>query len=113
MLQILGRVFAKRDLASVPFEDPKAALAALREGIRVDAVVTDQTMPHMTGVEFATQVRRLRPELPILLMSGNLDAGLLEHEGLFDGYISKPFRLEPLLELLDGLLESRPQRTTD
>ena len=37
---------------------------------RFDVVITDQTMPRMTGVELAAEVSRIRPELPVLLCSG-------------------------------------------
>jgi DNA-binding NtrC family response regulator len=37
---------------------------------RFDVVITDQTIPRMTGVELAAEVSRIRPELPVLLCSG-------------------------------------------
>jgi CheY-like chemotaxis protein len=38
---------------------------------KVDAVVTDFEMPGMSGGELAARLKRLRPELPVLLMSGS------------------------------------------
>jgi DNA-binding NtrC family response regulator len=35
-----------------------------------DLLITDQTMPKMTGVQLATEVKRIRPDLPVLLCSG-------------------------------------------
>jgi CheY-like chemotaxis protein len=53
------------------FNDPLQALAFFRESLReVDVVITDQTMPGMTGVEMAVEMLSLRPELPIILCSG-------------------------------------------
>jgi PAS domain S-box-containing protein len=37
---------------------------------RFDLVITDQTMPNMTGETLAREMRRLRPELPIILCTG-------------------------------------------
>lgn len=37
---------------------------------RFDLVITDQTMPGMTGVDFAAQVLKIRPDLPIILTTG-------------------------------------------
>ena len=49
----------------------KDALAALSDGRRIDAVVTDIVMPGgMSGFELAVKVRALRPDMPILYMSG-------------------------------------------
>ncbi len=35
-----------------------------------DLLITDQTMPKMTGVQLASEVKRIRPDLPVLLCSG-------------------------------------------
>jgi CheY-like chemotaxis protein len=37
---------------------------------RFDVVITDQTMPGMTGILLAAELNRIRPELPVLLCSG-------------------------------------------
>ena len=54
-----------------------ASLTALEEfRRRPDAfsiVVTDNTMPKMSGLQFAQEVRSLRPDIPILLVSGLVD----------------------------------------
>src|SRR5437773_5697802 len=38
---------------------------------KIDAVLTDFEMPGMTGAELATRLKRLRPDLPVLLVSGS------------------------------------------
>jgi len=49
------------------------ALAAFTaEPARFDAVLTDETMPQLSGSQMAQQIRRIRPDIPILLMSGYL-----------------------------------------
>src|SRR5207302_10543173 len=61
------------------FESSSAALAAFRaEPGRYDLVLTDEAMPELSGVELAREIRRLRPELPIVLMSGYSGAQLAE-----------------------------------
>ncbi|MGH8729721.1 MAG: ATP-binding protein [Burkholderiales bacterium] len=55
----------------VGFQDSVAALAAFQTNPqRFDAVLTDETMPGMTGTELAREIRKLRPDIPVLLMSG-------------------------------------------
>ena len=47
------------------------ALAAFRaQPDRFDLVITDQTMPNMTGADLAGALLRLRPDLPIILCTG-------------------------------------------
>jgi signal transduction histidine kinase/CheY-like chemotaxis protein len=46
------------------------ALRRLRLHEKVDLVITDQVMPHMTGVELADIIQRERPGLPVILTTG-------------------------------------------
>jgi PAS domain S-box-containing protein len=47
------------------------ALEAFRAGSdRFDLVITDMTMPNMTGVELATKLLEIRPDIPIILCTG-------------------------------------------
>ncbi|MBB5746372.1 PAS domain-containing protein [Brevundimonas variabilis] len=48
----------------------EAALGMIESGVEIDLVVTDHLMPGMTGSELARQIRKLRPGLPVLLVSG-------------------------------------------
>ena len=41
-----------------------------RNGLPVDLVITDQTMPMMTGTELARHIREIYPEMPIILCTG-------------------------------------------
>lgn len=51
--------------------EPAEALAVVRaDPQRFALVLTDQTMPGMTGIILATQLRYIRPELPVILMTG-------------------------------------------
>jgi signal transduction histidine kinase/CheY-like chemotaxis protein len=55
----------------VGFDSSIAALQAFRaEPNRFDLVLTDETMPGLTGTELAGEIRQLRPEISIVLMSG-------------------------------------------
>jgi PAS domain S-box-containing protein len=55
----------------VGFVSSLAALQAFRaEPKRFDLVLTDETMPDLTGTELAREIRLLRPEISIILMSG-------------------------------------------
>ena len=38
---------------------------------RFDLVLTDELMPEMTGTELATALHKIRPDLPIILMTGH------------------------------------------
>jgi len=59
---------------------------------QIDLVVTDQTMPNMTGRELAHQLREISPDLPIILMSG---AGHIDDDAI-SLFLGKPFSLNEL-----------------
>jgi len=50
------------------------ALARLGAGLEVDLVVLDHNMPGLTGTETLVRLREQRPELPVILASGFVDA---------------------------------------
>jgi signal transduction histidine kinase len=61
----------------VGFTSSTAALEAFRAAPeRFNAVLSDESMPEMTGSELAREIRRLRPGIPIVLMSGFVSPSL-------------------------------------
>lgn len=84
------------------------ALAILEAGQAVDAIITDYSMPGMTGVELALQARRLLPEVPVLLATGHAD--LEDEGGLALPRIGKPFDEYRLAEIVNRMLGTAPRR---
>jgi CheY-like chemotaxis protein len=55
----------------VVFQNSLKALEAFRAGPdKFDLIITDQSMPHVTGIELAREALRIRPEIPIVICSG-------------------------------------------
>ena len=54
----------------VEVHSAREALQLLEGGLLADLLITDHAMPGMTGMELADEVRRTRPDLPILLATG-------------------------------------------
>lgn len=68
---VLNQVLERLGYSPVLFKHPGAALAELAAGPTAFALVlTDMTMPDMTGVDLAAAVRRYNPDLPVLLTTG-------------------------------------------
>jgi signal transduction histidine kinase len=73
-----------------------AAIRANRDGF--DLIITDLTMPGMTGVEFARGIRGIRADIPIILSSGFADEvpeETLKELGIVE-VLPKPFQLQAL-----------------
>jgi len=64
MVQCLGYKVAARTSSIEALEAFRAQPA------RFDVVITDMTMPNMTGVELAREVHRIRPDIPIIICTG-------------------------------------------
>jgi PAS domain S-box-containing protein len=78
------------------------------ESEQYDLLVTDLTMSQMTGAELITQVLRIRPDLPILLMSGASGIVAPTTEPLGVGAIlPKPFSASELIESISHLLKTQ------
>jgi PAS domain S-box-containing protein len=71
LVELAEEITAQVGYEPIGFNSSRAALDALQaEPHRFDAVVTDESMPELTGIEFARQVRKIRPALPVILMTG-------------------------------------------
>jgi CheY-like chemotaxis protein len=74
---------------------------------KIDLLVTDLQMGRgMNGIQLADCLRRERPGLPVLLLSGSSDAiGQAEQEGL--PFLAKPFGLMVLIEQVQSAMKNR------
>jgi two-component system nitrogen regulation response regulator GlnG len=69
-----------------------------------DLVITDVIMPDENGLDLVPRIRRLRPELPVIVMSAQSTLTTAAQRGAFD-YLPKPFDLGDLLAVVDRALK--------
>ena len=81
----------------------------------VDAVLLDMTMPEMNGSEVFEHLRRIRPDLPVVLMSGYHEDELSsELSAGISGFVQKPFTPADLARRMRFALEgSTPADAAD
>ena len=73
-----------------------------------DVLVVDVMMPGMNGLEVLAETRRLRPDLPVILLTGRGDGQDNESGlrlGAFD-YIMKPVNIDRLIEIMQKAVDS-------
>lgn len=76
---------------------------------RFDLVITDQTMPHMTGEELTLELRRLRLDIPIILCTGFshiIHAERARELGI-DAFLMKPLAIQELARVIQQVLAPR------
>ena len=80
------------------------------EGTRFDLLVTDQTMPELSGADLAHAAQALRPGLPVLLYSGHadlIDVEALKHSGI-RRVLRKPLEPAELRSAIEDCLGPGP-----
>jgi PAS domain S-box-containing protein len=71
LVALAEEITAELGYEPVGFESSRAALEAFRAAPeRFDIVLTDESMPDLVGTELAQAIRRIRPAIPIVLMTG-------------------------------------------
>lgn len=103
------RVLESRGHRVIEAEDGGAALDAIAGVEDVDLVLTDVTMPRMGGVEMAARLADVRPDTPVIFMSGHGESALAS-DGVLDPstrLLSKPFAIDDLAEMVRRTLAER------
>lgn len=92
------------------------ALALLDANAPVAAVITDQRMPEMTGVEFLAQVCERHPSTTRIILTGYADGEAMVraiNEGHVYAYVTKPWEPDDLKQLVHRAVELHRLRRTN
>ena len=76
---------------------------------KFDLIITDQTMPGMTGVELAKEIWKIHPDIPIILTTGFsyvVDEDQTRDMG-FSGFLKKPINREVLVSTIRKVLDRK------
>ncbi len=95
---MLGKalMLAEYEVETAP--DGRVAIDRLRAG-HYDLLVTDLRMPGIDGLAVIREARRLKPDLPVIIITGySSEASAIEAIDLgVSGYLTKPFRVPKVL----------------
>ena len=101
--EVTAELLALDQRQVVACADAEEALKAFRED-SFDVVITDVSLPVMSGIELARRLLRIKPHLPIIIASGySLDFGL-ETWGANVRAIIKPFDAPTIDALISDLV---------
>ena len=85
-----------------------AALALLRDGAALDVLLLDFAMPEMNGIEVARVISAMRPQLPVVFMTGYI--GSTKWEGAEQKRLmKKPFTVAELTKQVEDALACNPK----
>jgi CheY-like chemotaxis protein len=101
--EVTAELLAQEQRQIVACADAEEALKEFRAN-PFDMVITDVSLPVMSGIEFARSILTVKPDLPIIIASGYaLDFGL-ENWGANVRAIIKPFEATEIEALISDLV---------
>ncbi|MBI4421346.1 MAG: diguanylate cyclase, partial [Gemmatimonadetes bacterium] len=112
VLQMVGRLLKRVGYAVEENGDPEAVLQRLRDGVpHIDLLITDIVMPKMSGLTLVDRALTIRPELPVVYLSGYLqrEVSLTGLPGADVGFVAKPIDNGKLLATVRLVLDRRPR----
>ncbi len=102
-----AKALQRRGLEVTTAADGKTALELAQEQ-EFDAAVVDMKMPGIDGVEVFRRIKRMRPRLPVMILTGHgsiPQAFEMSREGVFD-YIPKPCEISELVKKINFAVKS-------
>ncbi len=89
---------------AVGAEDGLMGLKALKKD-HFDAVITDITMPYVSGIGIISIIKKDNPKIPVIAITGfGEEVETLAQEKQADAVLSKPFAMAQLKEILERLI---------
>lgn len=88
-------------------QDGKAAYEEIINNSAIDIVLLDYQLPEINGLDVLVKVKRVFPEIPIIMQTANTWNGDEKkcREAGCNGYFSKPYDIEVLLEYMDACIQ--------
>ena len=108
LAEMAGEMLEKLGYSVEVLTNSAEALTAIQNsGSQYDLLITDQTMPGLSGLDLAREARRARPDLPVILYSGYSSAinkTLLKEVGV-KCFLMKPLSMSSLAEAVRHALD--------
>jgi excisionase family DNA binding protein len=97
--ELLSKTLSLAEYVVDTVPDGNAALARLRESDSYDLLFADLKMPGMDGLMLIRQIKRIKPDLPVIIITGfSTEDSAIEAINLgVAGYLTKPFRVPQVL----------------
>jgi PAS domain S-box-containing protein len=115
MVLMVERMLERAGYRVSAYQDALQALAAVREHPETfDFVITDFNMPDCSGLDFAQEMARIRPDMPVVISSGYITPELRAdaHNSGVRGLLEKQNTSQDLGNMVRDILSREPKRGT-
>jgi PAS domain S-box-containing protein len=109
VLIYLNRILLDTGVNIITARSGIEAIELIKTNTDIDVVLLDMQMPEMNGIEATAEIKRIRPELPIIAQTAFIfedDKDIILEAGC-DACLIKPIRKEHLLTVMSSFLKSR------
>lgn len=92
-------------------DDGRRGLSKARS-VATDLIILDVMLPNLDGIQIARELRRTRPDVPILMLTARTESEMKMSgfEAGVDDYLTKPFLMDELIARVKALMRrSRPR----
>lgn len=105
LINIISDTLNKLQANFVTARNGQDALEKLAQNDDIDAIITDINMPVMNGLELIEEVKKTKPNLPIVIMSAHTETEYINSakELGVDNYLLKPFDFIKFIELMANM----------
>ena len=114
VLEPTEKILRKLGYRTAAYTNPAEAFAVFKSTPEdFDLLLTDYTMPNMTGLELVAQIRTLRPHMPVILVTGYSDR--ISEEAVEDlgiEFSMKPLEMGKMSETVRRTLDAAKERRT-
>jgi len=111
LVELAEEILAELGYEPIGFNSSTVALEAFRAAPqRFDIILTDETMPEIIGTDLAREIAQVRPDMPIVLMSGYAGAQLQARAcaaGIRE-ILHKPLQRRDIAECFGRVLQGPP-----
>ena len=106
-LVVLEALLGSEGYETVTVDNAHDALELIRDS-DLDLIITDMKMPRMTGMQLLEETKKVKPELPVIMMTayGTIEMAVEAMKKQAYDYITKPFRNEELKLTIRKALEN-------
>jgi len=111
VLEVMSMILTQSGHRIQAVNSPRKALELFEQSPDgIDVVVTDLTMPEMTGVRLAAEIYSYRPELPVILMTGyekDIDNARQKEKNNIIRLLKKPIRFNTIISAINEAIDRK------
>ena len=106
IVEVVSKYLAHHKFNVLAAYSGKKALEIVRKAKKIDLIVLDEKMPSMTGGMFHKEMRKLKIDIPVIVLTGSINLSTISqyNRRYYKHILFKPARLSKLLELIENLI---------